>query len=199
MEEGFDHGSKKGFWNAEEDSLLTDYVKKHGMGKWNRIPKVTGLKRSGKSCRLRWMNYLCPKVKRGDFSEEEQDLVIRLHTLLGNRWSLIAGRIPGRTDNQVKNFWNTHLSKKLGVKKKKSKVCGTIVEAKSNCNRASKGTGHSIGEGEKLVHESLSGDLIDFASMHEGNIVTDDFGCTFSFANSVFDLCTPYFTDSFHD
>ncbi|GLT47221.1 hypothetical protein SLA2020_209310 [Shorea laevis] len=116
---------KKGLWTAEEDKVLMDYIRVHGKGKWNRIAKVTGLKRCGKSCRLRWMNYLSPGVKRGDFSEEENDLIIRLHNLLGNRWSLIAGRVPGRTDNQVKNHWNTHLSKKLGVKKGKAKSGGS--------------------------------------------------------------------------
>ncbi|KAJ9163743.1 hypothetical protein P3X46_023377 [Hevea brasiliensis] len=114
---------KKGLWTVEEDRILMDYIKVHGKGKWNRVAKVTGLKRCGKSCRLRWMNYLSPSVKRDNFSEEEDDLIIRLHKLLGNRWSLIAGRVPGRTDNQVKNYWNTHLSKRLGVKKGKCKAC----------------------------------------------------------------------------
>ncbi|CAN6578340.1 unnamed protein product [Malus baccata var. baccata] len=91
------------------------------MAKANGIVSIKS-QRCGKSCRLRWMNYLSPNVKRGDFSEEEDDLIIRLHKLLGNRWSLIAGRVPGRTDNQVKNHWNTHLSKKLGVNSKKGKT-----------------------------------------------------------------------------
>nr|QIG55738.1 MYB transcription factor [Paeonia suffruticosa] len=108
---------KKGLWTAEEDTILVEYIKVHGKGKWNRVAKMTGLKRCGKSCRLRWMNYLSPAIKRGQFSEEEDDLIIRLHNLLGNRWSLIAGRIPGRTDNQVKNHWNTHLKKKLRTSK----------------------------------------------------------------------------------
>ncbi|KAM7272820.1 hypothetical protein ACFE04_027484 [Oxalis oulophora] len=117
MEGSDDQSMRKGLWTVEEDKILMDYIKVHGKGKWNRVAKITGLKRCGKSCRLRWMNYLSPNVKRGDFSQEEDDLIIRLHNLLGNRWSLIAGRVPGRTDNQVKNHWNTHLSKRLGVKK----------------------------------------------------------------------------------
>ncbi|EXB82595.1 Transcription factor WER [Morus notabilis] len=108
---------KKGLWTAEEDRVLLEHIRVRGVGQWNCISKLTGLKRCGKSCRLRWLNYLSPSVKRGSFSEEEEDLIIRLHKLLGNRWSLIAGRVPGRTDNQVKNHWNTHLSKKLGLRK----------------------------------------------------------------------------------
>nr|AFD93998.1 glabrous 1 [Arabidopsis thaliana]AFD93999.1 glabrous 1 [Arabidopsis thaliana]AFD94000.1 glabrous 1 [Arabidopsis thaliana] len=104
---------KNGLWTVEEDNILMDYVLNHGTGQWNRIVRKTGLKRCGKSCRLRWMNYLSPNVNKGNFTEQEEDLIIRLHKLLGNRWSLIAKRVPGRTDNQVKNYWNTHLSKKL--------------------------------------------------------------------------------------
>ncbi|XP_012832530.1 PREDICTED: trichome differentiation protein GL1-like [Erythranthe guttata] len=104
---------RKGAWTKEEDFLLTKFVKKHGEGKWHQIPIKTGLKRCRKSCRLRWLNYLKPGRKRGPFSDDEIDLVLRLRKLLGNRWSLIAGRIPGRTANDVKNYWNTHLHKKL--------------------------------------------------------------------------------------
>ncbi|OAY31551.1 transcription factor MYB1 [Manihot esculenta] len=99
-------------WTPPEDKRLMDYISMHGPGKWERLAKELGLNRCGKSCRLRWLNYLRPGIKRGKFSEDEEDLIIRLHKLLGNRWSLIAGRIPGRTDNEIKNHWNTCLAKK---------------------------------------------------------------------------------------
>ncbi|KAL2551895.1 transcription factor MYB [Forsythia ovata] len=106
-------GVRKGAWTEEEDNLLRKCIVKYGEGKWNQVPLRAGLNRCRKSCRLRWLNYLTPNIKRGDFTSDEDDLIIRLHKLLGNRWSLIAGRLPGRTANDVKNHWNTHLQKKL--------------------------------------------------------------------------------------
>ncbi|CAA7401272.1 unnamed protein product [Spirodela intermedia] len=108
-----EEGLNRGTWMAEEDEILARYVRVHGEGNWRSLPKRAGLKRCGKSCRLRWLNYLRPNIKRGNISEQEEDLIVRLHKLLGNRWSLIAGRLPGRTDNEIKNYWNTTLWKKL--------------------------------------------------------------------------------------
>ncbi|XWS72247.1 hypothetical protein CRYUN_Cryun02cG0023400 [Craigia yunnanensis] len=106
-------GLNRGAWIAHEDKVLTEYIKAHGEGRWRNLPKRAGLKRCGKSCRLRWLNYLRPDIKRGNISADEEELIIRLHKLLGNRWSLIAGRLPGRTDNEIKNYWNTNLGKKV--------------------------------------------------------------------------------------
>ncbi|KAF9615024.1 hypothetical protein IFM89_021595 [Coptis chinensis] len=106
-------GLNRGAWTTLEDHILTNYILANGEGKWRDLPKRAGLKRCGKSCRLRWLNYLNPKIKRGNITEEEEDLIARLHKLLGNRWSLIAGRLPGRTDNEIKNYWNTILQRKL--------------------------------------------------------------------------------------
>ncbi|XWS63830.1 hypothetical protein CRYUN_Cryun06bG0135500 [Craigia yunnanensis] len=111
-----EEGLNRGAWTATEDKILVDYIKAHGEGKWRSIPKAAGLKRCGKSCRLRWLNYLRPDIKRGNITRDEEDLIIRLHKLLGNRWSLIAGRLPGRTDNEIKNYWNSVLSKSAQVK-----------------------------------------------------------------------------------
>ncbi|XVE85390.1 hypothetical protein DITRI_Ditri17bG0087200 [Diplodiscus trichospermus] len=105
--------NNKGAWSKQEDEKLINYIRKHGEGCWRTLPQAAGLLRCGKSCRLRWINYLRPDLKRGNFAEDEEDLIIKLHALLGNRWSLIAGRLPGRTDNEVKNYWNSHLRRKL--------------------------------------------------------------------------------------
>ncbi|CAL9049213.1 unnamed protein product [Musa banksii] len=106
-------GLNRGAWTSEEDKLLSDYILAHGLGRWRSLPANAGLNRCGKSCRLRWLNYLRPDIKKGNITQEEEDLIIRLHNLLGNsRWSLIAGRLPGRTDNEIKNYWNTYLRKK---------------------------------------------------------------------------------------
>ncbi|KAF3780539.1 Transcription factor [Nymphaea thermarum] len=110
-------GIRRGAWSKEEDTLLRKCVEKYGEENWHLVPRRAGLRRCRKSCRLRWVNYLSPNIKRGKFSTDEDDLIIRMHALLGNKWSLIAGRIPGRTANDVKNYWNSHLSKKFPAEK----------------------------------------------------------------------------------
>ncbi|XXG59498.1 hypothetical protein AAC387_Pa04g1572 [Persea americana] len=107
------NGLKRGPWTPEEDQKLIDYIQKHGHGSWRTLPKNAGLSRCGKSCRLRWTNYLRPDIKRGRFSFEEEETIIQLHSILGNKWSAIAARLPGRTDNEIKNYWNTHIRKRL--------------------------------------------------------------------------------------
>ncbi|KAF8702087.1 hypothetical protein HU200_033435 [Digitaria exilis] len=106
-------GLKKGPWTAEEDQKLISFILGNGQCCWRAVPKLAGLLRCGKSCRLRWTNYLRPDLKRGLLSDAEEKLVIDLHAQLGNRWSKIASHLPGRTDNEIKNHWNTHIKKKL--------------------------------------------------------------------------------------
>ncbi|MED6139828.1 hypothetical protein PIB30_087635 [Stylosanthes scabra] len=127
-------GLNRGAWTAQEDKILRDYITLHGQGKWRNLPQRAGLKRCGKSCRLRWLNYLRPDIKRGNISPDEEELIIRLHKLLGNRWSLIAGRLPGRTDNEIKNYWNTNLGKKV---RDLQTLSNETKNNNNNCNNSS--------------------------------------------------------------
>ncbi|XP_047336345.1 transcription factor MYB30-like [Impatiens glandulifera] len=106
-------GLKRGPWTSDEDKILVSYIQQHGHANWRALPKQAGLLRCGKSCRLRWTNYLRPDIKRGNFTFDEESKIVQLHDMLGNRWSAIAAKLPGRTDNEIKNVWHTSLKKKL--------------------------------------------------------------------------------------
>ncbi|OIW15549.1 hypothetical protein TanjilG_01072 [Lupinus angustifolius] len=111
---------KRGPWSPEEDATLRSYIETHGTGgNWIALPRKADLRRCGKSCRLRWLNYLRPDIKHGGFTEEEDNIICTLYSQMGSRWSAIASKLNGRTDNDVKNYWNTKLKKKLMA----GKVC----------------------------------------------------------------------------
>ncbi|XP_073032795.1 transcription factor MYB30-like [Primulina eburnea] len=157
-------GLRRGPWSTKEDALLTNFIQENGEGQWRSLPKKAGLLRCGKSCRLRWMNYLRPGIKRGNISQDEEDLIVRLHGLLGNRWSLIAGRLPGRTDNEIKNYWNTYLLKKLNnagihpkphkglpkpLKVKKAAAAATVVKKPKKLKKV-----ENVEADNKVLHDT---------------------------------------------
>ncbi|XP_077233490.1 uncharacterized protein LOC143875768 [Tasmannia lanceolata] len=139
---------KKGPWSPEEDATLRAYIEEHGTGgNWIALPQKIGLKRCGKSCRLRWLNYLRPNIRHGGFSEEEDNIICSLYISIGSRWSIIAAQLPGRTDNDIKNYWNTRLKKQLLGKQRKEqqarRACGIKQETnKGNENFMVPGNGN---------------------------------------------------------
>ncbi|KAJ0970668.1 hypothetical protein J5N97_018627 [Dioscorea zingiberensis] len=120
---------RKGPWTAEEDEILMEYVRKNGPRDWSSIRSKGLLPRTGKSCRLRWVNKLKPDLKTGcKFSPEEEHIVIDLQARFGNKWARIATYLPGRTDNDVKNFWSTRQKRLARILKT------TALPAKSDKN-----------------------------------------------------------------
>ncbi|MBA0841869.1 hypothetical protein Goarm_001727 [Gossypium armourianum] len=140
---------KKGPWTSAEDAILIDYVKKHGEGNWNAVQKHSGLFRCGKSCRLRWANHLRPNLKKGAFTREEEHLIIELHAKMGNKWARMAANLPGRTDNEIKNYWNTRIKRRqrAGLPLYPPEVC---LQALKESHRTS-----AVSGGDKGTHDIL--------------------------------------------
>ncbi|KAG4943333.1 hypothetical protein JHK84_047410 [Glycine max] len=172
----------RGAWTPEEDRKLAQCIEIHGAKRWKTVAIKSGLNRCGKSCRLRWLNYLRPNIKRGNISDEEEDLILRLHRLLGNRWSLIAGRLPGRTDNEIKNYWNSHLCKKVNqkVEKPESYTRHEII------GQNDAGDNRAMSENEVEINESSNLDVSSFDVNEFFNFSEESFG--FDWLNKYLEL-----------
>ncbi|KAE8810840.1 Transcription factor GAMYB [Hordeum vulgare] len=159
---------KKGPWTPAEDAVLEAYVKKHGVQNWNVVQKDTGLLRCGKSCRLRWANHLRPDLKKGTFTKEEENLIIKLHSKMGNKWARMAARLPGRTDNEIKNYWNT--------RRKKCQRTSTPIYPADICLQASNEDQHESADfsfSEKLANDLLHGNGLYDPSSTWGGFIDD--------------------------
>ncbi|WVZ86926.1 hypothetical protein U9M48_033637 [Paspalum notatum var. saurae] len=204
-------GLNKGSWTPEEDMRLVAYIQKYGHANWRALPKQAGLLRCGKSCRLRWINYLRPDLKRGNFTAEEEETIIKLHGMLGNKWSKIASCLPGRTDNEIKNVWNTHLKKRVspgggqergaGSKKKKDAAGGAeaaLAAAASpspssstttNCSSGDSGAEQQSNTSKDVADDELDLDLGEL-EMYAPDMLLDDPAFDFDMAvDAVFEPC----------
>ncbi|WVZ86513.1 hypothetical protein U9M48_033276 [Paspalum notatum var. saurae] len=166
---------RKGLWSPEEDGKLRDYILRHGHGCWSSLPVKAGLQRNGKSCRLRWINYLRPGLKHGMFSQQEEETVMSLHAKMGNKWSQIARHLPGRTDNEVKNYWNSYLKKRVegGARAKCAGAADPATPAGSDADRGSPDpSDNSQGRGASRPVNSDSSEPVESSSVEDSSCVT---------------------------
>ncbi|XP_042382693.1 transcription factor GAMYB-like isoform X1 [Zingiber officinale] len=179
IEEGSSLGSqcggnqilKRGPWTSVEDTILVDYVKRHGEGNWNAVQKNTGLFRCGKSCRLRWANHLRPNLKKGAFTPQEEQLIIELHYKIGNRWARMAALMPGRTDNEIKNYWNTRIKRcqRAGLPLYPPNICCQTSEENQQYKNVSEYNMFS----DKPPNDGLQGNIFDIPDIDD--FVSDNF------------------------
>ncbi|KAM7498209.1 hypothetical protein LguiA_022623 [Lonicera macranthoides] len=170
------NGMKKGAWSKEEDDKLSSYIQKFGHWNWRQLPKFAGLSRCGKSCRLRWLNYLQQNIKRGNFSKEEEDLVIRLQEEHGNKWAKIAKKLPGRTDSEVKNYWHSNLKKQVKQNSSTSKIMKNSCKNSLSNTKEQEFAQETVDAEEALSQLSSEG-YSNFSGSSSNGLYSLDFDC----------------------
>ncbi|KAI4382365.1 hypothetical protein MLD38_008338 [Melastoma candidum] len=161
---------RKGPWTEQEDLQLVGSVGMFGDRRWDFVAKVSGLNRTGKSCRLRWVNYMQPGLKRGKMTPQEEELVLELQNKWGNRWSRIARKLPGRTDNEIKNYWRTYMRKKAQTKKR-----GAASPASSSSNCASSAS-NNPSAGTLPIQDAIGESFYDTGGPGKGCPMEDIWG-----------------------
>jgi len=137
--------------------------------------RTAGLRRTGKSCRLRWVNYLHPGLRRGRITPDEERLILELHAQYGSRWSRIARSLPGRTDNEIKNYWRTRTRKQKAAsqqaKASASASSSSTVTTTASCSAGSpsSGSGRLTAASSSALRESGGGDVEDDAELDEAS------------------------------
>ncbi|KAK3161379.1 hypothetical protein QOZ80_1BG0076350 [Eleusine coracana subsp. coracana] len=151
---------RKGPWTLEEDLVLVSYITEHGEGSWDSLARAAGLNRNGKSCRLRWLNYLRPGVRRGSITPAEDAVIRELQAAMGNKWSRIAKHLPGRTDNEIKNYWRTRIQKRPPQQQqtRRNKLSTTTMVAAAVSEGASSSSSGSAASQDNEISCAAAGD-----------------------------------------
>ncbi|XP_040994989.1 transcription factor GAMYB-like isoform X1 [Juglans microcarpa x Juglans regia] len=160
---------KKGPWTSAEDAILVEYVEKYGEGNWNAVQKHSGLSRCGKSCRLRWANHLRPDLKKGAFTSEEERRIIEMHAKMGNKWARMAAeQLPGRTDNEIKNYWNTRIKRlqRSGTPIYPPDVCSAVMNGSEDNNHNG-----MLTTGDAHHHDLLQGNNFEIPVVELDNLL----------------------------